>query len=355
MPEPEFYKTPTPVTLGEVAALTGAKLGSGADPSTIVDGAAPLEAAGPGDLTFIIGPKYLGELGTTRAAACFCAPRFTGNMPAHVAALETPEPQRAFAVALARLFPAATLPAPLSGEGGISAAAHIHPTARLESGVIVEIGAVIGPDAEIGRDTHIAPYAVIGPSVRLGRNCQVGANATITYALIGNRVIIQTGVRIGQDGFGFVPGRRGHAKVPQIGRVIIQDDVEIGANTAIDRGSLLDTVIGEGTKIDNLVQVAHNVVIGRHCLIAGHAGIAGSTRIGDFVLIGGKAGLRDHIVVGDGAQIAAASAVMDDVPAGGRWYGAPARPLREWARSQGTLRRLADQQRFSIPDDEEQP
>jgi UDP-3-O-[3-hydroxymyristoyl] glucosamine N-acyltransferase len=355
MPEPEFYKPPTPLTLGEVAALTGAKLGATADPSVTVNGARPLEAAGPGDLTFITGPKYLGELATTRAAACFCAPRFTGSIPAHVAVLETPEPQRAFAAALGRLYPAATLPAPLSGEGGISPKAHIHPTARLEEGVIVEVGAVIGPDAEIGRDTHVAPNAVIGPSVRIGRNCQIGAGATIAYALIGNRVIIQTGVRIGQDGFGFVPGRRGHAKVPQIGRVIIQDDVEIGANSAVDRGSLLDTVIGEGTKIDNLVQVAHNVVIGRHCLIAGEAGIAGSTRVGDFVLIGGKAGLRDHIVVGDGAQIAAASAVMDDVPAGGRWYGAPARPLREWARSQGTLKRLADQQRFLIPDDEGQP
>jgi UDP-3-O-[3-hydroxymyristoyl] glucosamine N-acyltransferase len=354
MPEPEFYKAPTPLTLGEVAVLTGAKLGGAADPAAIVDGAAPLEAAGPGDLTFITGPKYLGELGATRAVACFCEPRFTSRMPGHVASLETPEPQRAFALALSRLYPAATLPAPLSGEAGISAGAHVHPTARIESGVTVEVGAVVGPDAEIGRDTHIAPNVVIGPSVRIGRNCQIGAGATIAYALIGNRVTIQTGVRIGQDGFGFVPGRRGHAKVPQIGRVVIQDDVEIGANTAVDRGSLLDTVIGEGTKIDNLVQVAHNVVIGRHCLIAGHVGIAGSTRVGDFVLIGGKAGLRDHVVVGDGAQIAAGSAVMDDVPAGGRWYGAPARPLREWARSQGTLKRLAERQRFSVPEDKEQ-
>ncbi len=355
MPEPEFYKTPTPLTLGEVAALTGAKLGAGADPSVSINGAAPLEAAGPGDLTFITGPKYMKELAATRAAACFCTTRALGGVPEGVAALETAEPQRAFALALGKLYPTAALPSPLGGETGISAGAHIHPAARLEAGVTVEVGAVIGPDAEIGRDTLIGPHAVIGPSVRIGRNCQIGAGATVAYALIGNRVVIQTGVRIGQDGFGFVPGRRGHAKVPQIGRVIIQDDVEIGANTAVDRGSLLDTVIGEGTKIDNLVQVAHNVVIGRHCLIAGQAGIAGSTRVGDFVLIGGKAGLRDHVVVGDGAQIAAGSAVMDDVPAGGRWYGAPARPLREWARSQGTLKRLAAQQRFSIPDDEGQP
>lgn len=353
MSEPDFYPKPTPLSLGEVVALTGVRLGEGADPAKTVSGAAPLEAAGPEDLTFVTGPKYLAELQATRAAGCFCVPNLSTSVPAGVAVLETPEPHRAFAVALGRLYPSAALPAPLSGEAGVSDGARVHSTARLEPGVTVEAGAVIGPDVEIGRDTQIGANTVIGRSVRIGRNCQIGAGATIAYALIGNRVVIQTGVRIGQDGFGFVPGRRGHFKVPQIGRVIIQDDVEIGANSAVDRGSLLDTIIGEGTKIDNLVQVAHNVVIGRHCLIAGHAGIAGSVRIGDFVLLGGKAGLRDHIVIGDRAQIAAASAVMDDVPAGGRWYGAPARPLREWARSEGTLRRLANRQRFAVPDDEE--
>ena len=164
------------------------------------------------------------------------------------------------------------------------------PTARLEEGVTVDPFVVIGPGAEIGRETMIGAGSVIGPGVRIGRGCVVSPSVTITHALLGDRVFIHPGVRIGQDGFGFIPGGKGHLKVPQTGRVIIQDDVEIGANSTIDRGSNRDTVLGEGTKIDNLVQIAHNVMIGRHCLIAGNAGISGSATIGDFVMMGGGVG-----------------------------------------------------------------
>ncbi len=166
----------------------------------------------------------------------------------------------------------------------------------------VDPGAVIGPAAEIGAGTVIAANAVIGPGVRIGRNCSIGAGATLMHALIGDRVIIHPGCRIGQDGFGYLPDRGGHIKIPQIGRVIIQDDVEIGANTTIDRGGTRDTVIGEGTKIDNLVQIGHNCSIGRHCFIVSQTGISGSVDVGDYVVLGGQVGIADHLSIGNGRQ-----------------------------------------------------
>ncbi len=202
--------------------------------------------------------------------------------------------------------------------------------------------AVIGPEAEIGAGSVICAGAIIGPGVRIGRNCAIGPCVSITHALVGNNVIIQAGARIGADGFGYQPSPKGHLKIPQIGRVVIQDDVEIGANTAIDRGALKDTVVGEGTKIDNLVQIAHNVVIGRHCIIVSQTGISGSTTLGDFVMLGGQVGVIGHVTIGTGAQIAASSNVSGDVPPGVRWGGSPAKPVRDWFREVTTLKRLAE-------------
>ena len=222
----------------------------------------------------------------------------------------------------------------------------VDPSARIEAGAEIEPGAVVGAEAQIGRGSRIAAGAVVGYRCMLGRDSYVGPGASIMHALVGNRVVVHAGVRIGQDGFGFAMSGEGHLKVPQIGRVIVQDDVEIGANTCIDRGALKDTVIGEGTKIDNLVQIGHNAVIGRHCVIVGQVGIAGSAELGDFVVVGGQGGVAGHIKVGAGAKIAGGSHAIDDVPAGARMVGTPARPIREWTKVQLALQRLAG----AVPD-----
>src|SRR5262245_14820951 len=276
MTEPLFFKRPHGLTAGEIVALAKAEPQAGAKLERRVTGIAPLDRAGPADLTFIDQTKLVGLLAVTRAGICLAQPRFAARVPSHVTVLVTAQPYRAFVTVARALFPDALRPSSFGQASGVSPDATVDPTARLEQGVTVEAGARLGPRAEIGGGTLIGANAVVGAEVRIGRNCAIGAGATLFHALVGDRVVIHPGVHIGQDGFGYLPGAAGHLKVPQIGRVIVQDDVEIGAGTTIDRGASRDTMIGEGTKIDNLVQIGHNVTIGRHCLIAGHVGISGS-------------------------------------------------------------------------------
>jgi UDP-3-O-[3-hydroxymyristoyl] glucosamine N-acyltransferase len=261
--------------------------------------------------------------------------------PADVAVLVHSRPQQAFALVGRLLFPVAATPGPMTSETGVSPGAHVDPTAHIEEGAIIEAGAVIGPRVGIGRGTVVAPNATIGQSCQIGRDGYIGPNASVQYALVGNRVIVHGGAKIGQDGFGFVPGAKGPERMPQIGRVVIQDDVEIGANSTVDRGAMSDTVIGEGTKIDNLVQIGHNVRIGRGCIIAGHCGLSGSVTLGDFVMLGGRVGVADHVSIGTGAQVAASSGLMHDIPSGERWAGLPAQPTREFFRELSLIRSLA--------------
>lgn len=341
MAEAVFFPRALPVTLREVAALAGATFPDGTGEEVAITGAAPLDAAGPSDLAYMDNAKYVDVLATTRAGVCLVSRRFAPRVPGATIALLTAHPYDAFAQVLAKLYPGAMRPGSLFGAAGVSPGSSVHPSARLEQGVTVDPGAVIGPHAEIGSGTVIGAQAVIGPHARIGRDCSIGPHSTVINAFVGNRVIIHAGARIGQDGFGFAMGPRGHRKVPQVGRVIIQDDVEIGANTTIDRGASRDTMIGEGTKIDNLVQIGHNVIIGRHCVIVAQVGVSGSTTLEDFVVLGGQVGTVGHVRIGAGAQIAGSSNVKDDVPPGARWGGTPAKPIRDWFREMTTLKTLA--------------
>jgi UDP-3-O-[3-hydroxymyristoyl] glucosamine N-acyltransferase len=340
MAEPNFFPAPTPLTIAQIAELTGASLPSDADAARRINGAAALAAAGPNDITFFENRSFGAELRATKAGACFCTADDASLVPATAVPVKVERPHHAFAAVAAQLYPSALRPSPVLGKSGVSSAAIVHAEAKIEPGATVEDGAVVGARAEIGRDAVIATRSVIGPDVRVGRESYVGPTAVVTHALIGDRVIIHAGACIGQDGFGFIPGDRQHTKLVQVGRVIIQDNVEIGANSTIDRGSNRDTVIGEGTKIDNLVQIGHNVVIGRNCLIAGQVGISGSVTIGDSVMLGGKVGLTDNVTIGTRAIMAAGSAAATDVPEGARWGGVPAQPIRQWLREVAMLRRM---------------
>jgi len=341
MNEPRFFRRAGQQTIADIVAWTGATAPEGANLDVEIRGVAPIEAAAPGDLVFLDNAKYVGELATSRASACLLPAACASKVGPGTVALVSAAPYRAFATAVARLFPESARPGSMFGAAGVAPGAHVHGEAVLEHGVIVDPGAVVGPRAVIGAGTVIGANAVIGPDVRVGRNCSIGAHVTLQHVLVGDHVIIHPGARIGQDGFGFAMGPRGHLKVPQVGRVIVQDHVEIGANTTIDRGANRDTMIGEGSKIDNLVQIGHNVTIGRHCVIVSQVGIAGSSDLGDFVALGGQAGVAGHLKIGAGAQLAAQSGVMTDVPAGGRWGGAPAMPMREFFRRLVELDKLA--------------
>jgi UDP-3-O-[3-hydroxymyristoyl] glucosamine N-acyltransferase len=341
MTEPIFVKAPSSLRLAEIAELTGAEIADPAGADFRIGGVAALDLAGPHDLTFFENVRYEQSLVTSRAGACLVNARLESRVPAGIRVLRAREPYKAFVAVIRALHPDMLRPRSTFESSGVAAGSIVHPTARLEDGVVVDPGAMIGPRAEIGSGSVVSAGAVIGADVRVGRDCVIGAGASITFTLIGDRVIIHPGCRIGQDGFGFMLGASGHSKVPQIGRVIIQNDVEIGAGTTIDRGAIRDTVVGEGSKIDNLVQIGHNVAIGRNCVIVAQSGISGSATLEDNVVLGARAGVNNHVTVGRGSQIAAVSVVHGDVPPGSQWGGTPARPIKQWFREALTLERLA--------------
>jgi UDP-3-O-[3-hydroxymyristoyl] glucosamine N-acyltransferase len=337
MTHSEFFPPHGGLRLSELAAALDLRLLNDDAADNQVTGVSPVYRAKAGDLCYILSRRNRAEFETSEATAIICDPALVSLVPANIAVLVTDNPHIAFARAGALLHGDAMQPlANVPGEG-VHPSAFVDPSAVLEQDVVVEPMAVIGAHARIGSGTRIGAAAVIGAHVKIGRNCTIASNASVICAYLGNNVIIHNGVRIGQDGFGYAPGRSGMDKIVQIGRVIIQDNVEIGANTTIDRGTMDDTVIGEGTKIDNQVQIGHNVHIGRHSAIVAKVGIAGSARIGDGVQIGGATGIKGHITIGDGVQIAAMSGVTTNIPAGQQYGGIPARPIKSFLRDMAEI------------------
>jgi UDP-3-O-[3-hydroxymyristoyl] glucosamine N-acyltransferase len=339
MQHPGFFLRAGPFALRDIAAKIGATLTREEDGGRVIGNVQPLHSAGPGDLAFFDNRKYAGQFATTLAGACIVTTDDAPRAPSSTATLTTRAPYTAFAHAL-RLFYSDALSSKAASAGAEARRALVHPTARIHDSATIEPGAVIGREAAIGAGTTVAANAVVGYRVVLGKDCYIGIGASLIHTIVGDGVIIHPGARIGQDGFGFAMSPNGHVKVPQIGRVLIGDNVEIGANTTVDRGALSDTVIGEGTKIDNLVQIAHNVRIGRHCVIVAQSGIAGSAQLGDFVVMGAHSGVVGHVTVGSGAQIAGMAHVKNDVEPGARMGGTPARPFKEWAREVAALKLL---------------
>lgn len=334
MPDPRFHHRSGPLTLGKIAEITGATLHGGADASRVIEDVAPLDKAESTSLSFLDNIRYKEQFAATKAGACIIAPEMQKHAPAGASLLLTPQPYKAYAIAAQAFYPEAN---PVAN---IHQSAIVSQDAVIGKGVTVEAGAVIGAGAEIGEGCWIEANAVIGPGVVVGAHCRIGANATVSHCIMGDHVRVYPGCRIGQDGFGFAIDPAGFIKVPQLGRVLIGDGVEIGANATIDRGSGPDTEIGAGTWIDNLVQIGHNVKIGRGCVLVSQVGISGSSVIEDYVMIGGQVGIAGHLRIGKGAKIGAQSGVMRDVPAGEEQLGSPAVPLRQAMRQVTALARL---------------
>lgn len=332
MPDNRFFQTLPERTVDDLAAAIGGRVIRSGD--RVISGVAPLARAESADLTFLSDRRMKAALAQTRAGAVLLSEALVDEAPAEAAVIVSTEVQAAWARA------ADLLHRPHSID--LSAT----PGAWLEDdSVIVEPGVVLAQGVSIGRGTRIGANTVIGPGVQIGRNCQIGSLVSLSHALIGDRVRILAGARIGEAGFGAAPSKTGPVDIPQLGRVILQDGVTVGANTCIDRGAYNDTVIGENSKIDNQVQIGHNVVIGRNGLLAAHTGISGSVTVGDNVMFGGRAGIGDHITIGEGARVAAGAGVLADIPPGETWSGYPAKPLRQSLREAIWLAKQAGKSR----------
>ena len=332
MADHRFFQRQPSQTLESLAAIAGGKVFGNA--ALKIDDVAPLDVAGPGQISFLDNIRYKDSFLKSGAAAVIVSEAAAAFAPAGMALIISPTPYKSYALVAQSFYPD-HYPA-----ADISKSAHVDPSAKIGKGCVIEPGAVVKANAILGDGCWIESNAVIGDGVELGAKCRIGTGATVSHAVIGMATRLYPGVRVGQDGFGFAIDPKGHVKVPQLGRVLIGDNVEIGANTCIDRGAGPDTVIGSGTWIDNLVQIGHNVKIGRGCVLIAGCGIAGSTVLEDFVVIAAKVGVAGHLHIGMGARIGAMAGVMKDVPAGEEQLGTPAMPAKDFMRQVVALKRL---------------
>ena len=340
MADPRFFKKAPPKSLQELVEITGGVIaGAEVAPGFAFDDVAPLDGAQASHVSFLDNIRYKDSFLSTKAGICLVADKIAAIAPPHISLIVCKNPYKAYALVAQSFYPD-TYP-----QSDLSPAAHIHPSAKLGEGCVVEAGAVIKAGAVIGSGCWIEANAVIGEGVEMGHKCRIGTGASVSHAVIGQAVRLYPGVRVGQDGFGFAIDPAGHVKVPQLGRVIIGDHVEVGANSTIDRGAGPDTVIGAGAWIDNLVQIGHNVRIGRGCVLVAQSGVAGSTVLEDFSVLAAQAGVAGHLTIGMGARIGAKAGVMRNVPPGEEHMGAPSMPIRDFMKQVAILKRLTKPQK----------
>lgn len=335
MADPRFFSVAGPFSLKELAEIAEGELFEGADENARFDDVAPLGDADNQKISFLDNKRYIDSYTKSAAGACIVHSSLAPKAPEGMNLIVMNDPYRGYARVARAFYPLSPI------EPSVSKHACLDETADIGEGCRIDPGVVVGGNAVIGKGCWIGANTVIGNGVTIGDNCRISPLVTLDFCQIGNQVIIHTGVRIGQDGFGFAMGPQGHLKVPQLGRVLVADDVEIGANTTIDRGTGPDTVIGAGSKIDNLVQIGHNVRIGRCCVLVSHVGVSGSTTIGDFAALGGQVGIAGHLEIGPGAQIAAQSGVMRNIGPGEKVGGSPSQPFREWMRGVAAIEKLS--------------
>jgi len=335
MPNDRFFSNAGPFTLEQLAKHTGATLQQSELSDTIINDVAPLHTAQSGQITFLDNVKYAVHLTETKACAIFLRKKFCDKAPADAALLVHDNPYYAYAIAASLFYPDA-----VDTKLGISPHAHVAQSATIGDNTLVEAGVVIGENVVIGSNCKIGANSVIERGVTIGDNCVFSPNVTVSHAVIGNNVQLFHGVCIGQNGFGYAFHQGVHTPVPQLGCVHIEDFVEVGAGTCIDRGAGPDTIIGAGTKIDNLVQIGHNVKLGKGCIIVAHTGISGSTHLGDYVVVGGQVGIAGHLEIGSGVQIAAQSGVIRSVGDGEVIGGSPAVAIKQFHRQTIALDKL---------------
>jgi len=339
MADKRFFNLSEPMSLGDIAKLTGSVLSDEALSDKIISDVVALDDARNEHLSFLDNRKYVESFKSTKAGACFVQEELATLAPAGTVCLINKNPYKAYAIAAQAFYFNDN-----TKEESVSENAVIDKSASIGSACLIEAGVVIGANVKIGDNCKVKANSVIGDGVEIGDNCNIGANVSITHALLDSNVHIYSGVRIGCAGFGFaIDLATGFTSVPQLGRVIIESDVEIGANTTIDRGAGPDTVIGQGTRIDNLVQIGHNVKIGKYCILVAQSGVAGSTKLGDYVVVGGQAAISGHLNIGSGVRIAGKSGVMRDIPAekGKEYMGTPAVPLKQHMRQLAMLAKMA--------------